>query len=253
MGRFTDYILRIAPDYLGDQLKLLASFGQASDECNSQLERAARNVYLDKAEGSMLDAHGINSNLSRVRLEPNERYITELKRRWIAWEASGSRNEMVHQIGRLGYAEHNINVVTYNDLFDAGRFSAFGNTSPNPDERFPNFWFLAIGWPPLEQLPNTSARWGSNRKWGEKPNGPVWGGVGIANAELNYLRQIIFKWKPEHTSCRFIVIATNNTFVLDGNYDWPRGSAIVYPVNEWWEIDPMGAVTPFYNYSPYVK
>jgi hypothetical protein len=238
---FADYARQTTPDFLQELVGYCVGVAAAFDELRNRVRRGQKNVYLHTADPVSYDAHGWNSNMPRVRGESDLSLIAALNRRWEAWEQSGAEQEMLIQLGRLGYA--NPLVVTYSKLWDAGRTGAFGGPTG-----FPSFWFLVLPWP-IPRLIQMTVRWGDGSKWGQVPRGPMWGGGGLVPQDIEAVRQVIFKWKPAHTSCRFILCALGPSFKLNPDYTW-SGAAITYPVNEWWEFDGRGRVRPFYNQSP---
>lgn len=243
---FKDYALSITPEYLEEKIGVVLGIASAIDILREKLRRAQRNIYLHTAEPVSFDSHGINSNIPRVRWESDDSLIAALRRRWDAWEQSGSEREMLIQIARLSHKQ--AIVVTYPKLWDVGRRGTWNGNDPDPLKRYTSFWFLVLPWP-VARLNLQPVKWGGGRKWGETPNGPVWGGVGLSPLDIEAIRQVIFKWKPGHTSCRFILVALGPGFVLHPDFTW-SGPAITYPVNEWWEFDAKGYARPFYNQTP---
>lgn len=233
-GPSTTYALAIAPEYLGAFRQWLAGCTDALDELRQIVRANIKELYLDKCSPAFLVYHGALRNLPRLSRETAEAYRAALYRCFDAWIASGTDEELVRQVARLGLSAR---VVTFLDLWLAGVPTAFGGVGVGD-----SFWFLVISWPLPGPQPRR-AKWDDGTKWDD---GAVWDGAGFLPGDIQELISVIYKFKPAHTSCRFIVVALESAFRLGPKFEF-TGLHAIYPVNEPWEIAPDFTVSPYYN------
>lgn len=188
-GLSASYLLELAPDFLGDLRQVLAACADALDELRTQARKDISQLYLDRCDPGFLFYHGVLRNLPKVTPETSEAFRSILARCWEIWRASGTDEEMIRQIARLGLLSQ---IVTYLDLWDAGVPSAFGGIGTGE-----SFWFLVVPWPSVVAS-SRQARWEDGTEW--ETSDAVWEGAGLTPTTLREMIALIYKFKPAHTS-----------------------------------------------------
>lgn len=226
-----DFLRAVDPELADVALGIMDGLQELSD----RIDGFFRQLRFDKASKEFLPIHADMRNLNVVSTERPEQLRAQVGRAWDVAVQSATDPEMVAQVMRLGYQK--VRVVDYNMLFRAGHPNAFG--------KFGSFWFLVIEWPVGDKFVQADAYWGGGADWGG-PNEITWGGSGLKADDIEEIRQVIYHYKPAHTSCRYILVALDATAVLNPDFTL-SGPWVSYPVNEPWEFDFFGVAKPFYN------
>ena len=120
-----------------------------------------------------------------------------------------------------------------NPWVNAGVVNGFGGNI--------GFWFLILRQP--HPFPLFLTTWDGGGEYDDEIS--YWGSA-IGATEIADIADILRRWKPAGTSCRFVLIDEDGTTAwgpggLTGNYQ-------TIPINEAWEyLPPSGVVTPYYN------
>ena len=209
--------------------KLLAGWGDQLDQLAQRARDTARAALLDLCGDDALGAHGVNSGLERAKNETAAAFRAYLQTRFTRWWLSGTDEELVRQVQRLGYSR--VFVKPWIELALAGNPGAFGG--------YTSFWYLQIAKPNPFTVPK---KWGAHTgKWGD--HGTVWGVGGVTPNELNEIRRIVRKWGPAGASCRFIEL------VVQVNIFGIPTRVVRIPVYEEWQRQENGAYYDLYNHG----
>ena len=228
---FVEYLPSIALPALSDldegSRRLLQGWGDMLDTLAQRGRDSARAALLDLCEDDALGMHAVASYLERAKVETAAAFRAFLQTRFTRWARSGTDEEMLLQLARLGYPA--CEVVSWIDLALAGNPGAFGG--------YTSFWYLII------RKPNP---WVPGEKWGARvakyqDRKTMWGPAGGTPADLDEIRRIVRKWGPGGKSCRFIEIVLQQD--LFGN---PLKKVRV-PVYEPWQRQSNGAYFDLYN------
>ena len=223
MGVVGSYLEALLPPWLARPRgkRFWLAFGAVADQLRDDAAFAVAEGMLEECTDDALPAHGRNSNLPRARSETWAHFRAYLRTRWTVWRASGSLDGMEAAIARLGFRGTAISTL---DLTLAGEVNPFGN--------YTGFFYVRIDYP----SGFSTFIWDGSTNWAD---GHLWGVIEPYVGAIDDLRAVIRKFKPAHTSCRYIEIR------LGGGMSPP---AITIPMWEDWERDPVtGGYPDFYN------
>lgn len=242
MGLISDYILRDLPRPSWLARPRATAFLKSITEVIDSVVRVAADVrgegMLASCSDTSLPAHARNGNDRTFVRETFAALRRYLAGRWDRKKEAGTVDGLKAQLARIGCT--NAEIVTELDLRLLGTVNPFGG--------YDGFWFLFLRRP--YPWTSVSASWDGGDDWDDADNtdgGPYWGGA-IPPDDLAAIRDILRRWKPSGTSCRFVVIDEDGTAGygpagLTGNYT-------LVSTNEAWEsLPPAGAVSYFYNTS----
>lgn len=230
----TRYLLRdlARPRYLSGKrgTGYLATFANIGDEVGQDALDARDEASPETASPKALAALARNNNDRTFRREPPSLLRAYLLRILSEKQKAGTVDGLNTQFARFGCP--NIEIVTELDLRNAGVVGGFGGNI--------GFFFIIVRQPAFARpLPSV---WDGGGTWDD---GSLWG-TSLTYDDIAELQDIIRRWKPAGTSCRFVL------FDDDGSTAWgPAGITGSYdqiPINEAWEhLPPLGIVTPYYN------
>lgn len=126
MSIYTDYLDNISPSWLNDvdSKKLKKAFADSGDQIVADALTALNQIRIDTCDDSALELHRRNSNLLKGRNETSNELRAYLKTRWDRWAVSGTRDNIINDLRRNGFA--NARVWSWIDLITAGATNAFG-------------------------------------------------------------------------------------------------------------------------------
>jgi len=230
----TRYLLRdlARPRYLSGKrgTGYLATFASIGDEVGQDALDARDEASPETASPKALAALARNNNDRTFRREPPSLLRAYLLRSLSEKQKAGTVDGLKTQFARFGCP--NIEIITELDLRNAGVVGGFGANI--------GFFFIIVRQPAFARpLPSV---WDGGGTWDD---GALWG-TSLTYDDIAELQDIIRRWKPAGTSCRFVL------FDDDGSTAWgPAGITGSYdqiPINEAWEhLPPLGIVTPYYN------
>jgi hypothetical protein len=84
--------------------------------------------------------------------------------------------------------------------------------------------------------------WGGGGTWA---GGGVWGGLPVGF--IDCIRYAIRRWEPAGHSCRYILVAQDNTFGWDPVTFTFTGNGVTYPIAKGWEW--QRGLQPYYTSS----
>ena len=127
----------------------------------------------------------------------------------------------------------NIEIVTELDLRNAGAVNPFGGNV--------GFFFILVSGP--HPFAATYATWDGGKVFDDPT--ATWG-MSLSPSDQSEIEDVIRRWKPAGTSCRFVV------FDDDGTTTWGplglSGSYQLLPIWEPWErLPPAGTPVAYYN------
>ena len=218
----------------------LRGLADAKDRAVEVLTTAAYCRFPSKAPDDALDELGHTfGGLARALRDTVASYRAYLRAPINRWYTFGTKAGLLAELAHLGYAS--AEVVNWRDLVDAGNNPAttFGGIT--------SFFFVAIYWP-MPYADTAGAEWDDGAAtWLYSDD--TWGGYGRTPDDIEEIRRVIQLVKRGRSSCRFILMANDNTFALDGMKK-PTGNYTVYPMFEDWErVRPTYAAPSFYNQS----
>ena len=233
----TTYLLRnlARPRYLSGKrgTGYLATFASIGDEVGQDALDARSETSPQDASPRALAAIARNDNDRTYRREPVPELRKYLLRILSEKQKAGTVDGLKAQFARLGCPV--IEVVTELDLRNAGVVGGFGGNI--------GFFFIIVRQPAFARP--LSPVWDGGSTWDD---GVTLWGTSLTFDDLAEIENVIRRWKPAGTSCRFIL------FDDDGSTAWgPAGITGSYdqiPINEAWEhLPPLGIVNPYYNVS----
>lgn len=126
MGIFTKYYDEISPSWLNDPeaKKFKKAFDDSTDQIITDAKTALNQMRIDTCDNSALDYHRRSSSLLAGKNESFVELRKYLKDRWAIWKLSGARNNIIRDLGRIGYK--NCKVWSWLDLIYSGATRAFG-------------------------------------------------------------------------------------------------------------------------------
>ncbi len=215
----------------------LSAFSAAADTAVDVLQAAAYCRFPSKAPDDALDELGATyGGLARAIRDTVAGYRAYLHAPIDRWYKFGTKLGLLTELAHLGYTSAQI--CNWRDIVNAGNSGgSFGGLG--------GFFFVAIFWPMPMNI-TAGAKWDDgSATWLD--SGDVWGGFGRTPDDIDEIRRVIAMVKRGRTSCRYILMANDNTFALDANLK-PMGNYTVYPMFEDHErARPSYAGPSFYN------
>lgn len=240
----TRYILRDLPRprfLTGPRIAAyLRTFCEIADEVAQNVLDARSELTIETASSGALTTAAATA-LSAIARSLNDRsYAREtvdglrayLLQQRQAKKRAGTEDALHEQFARLGCSA--IEIIKELDLRRAGVVGGFGGNI--------GFFFIIIRQP--HPFPAEADTWDGGGDWDDGSS--TWGGSALSYGDQSEIADLLRRWKPSGTSCRFIVLdqdgsTTWGTGGLAGNYQ-------LIPFNEAWEfLPPGGAVVPYYN------
>lgn len=126
MSSYIDYLDDISPTWLNDpgSKKFKKAFGDASDQIVADAKTALNQIRIDTCDDSALEYHRRSSSLLAGKNETSDQLRSYLKDRWEIWKLCGTRNNIIRDLGRIGFT--NSKVWSWLDLIYSGATRAFG-------------------------------------------------------------------------------------------------------------------------------
>lgn len=231
----TNYLLRdlARPRYLSGRriTAYLHTFAEVADELAQDLLDARSELLPTASSAQALSPHARTRNDRTFTREGVADLRAYLLRHLSEKRKAGTEDAIHAQFARFGCPV--VEIVKELDLRDAAVVNGFGGEI--------GFWFLIIRQP--HPFPLFTTLWDGGGDWGDEVS--YWGSA-IGQSEISDITDILRRWKPAGTSCRFVLIDEDGTTSwgpggLSGNYQ-------TIPINEAWEyLPPSGVVTPYYN------
>jgi hypothetical protein len=230
-----DYLLRnlARPRYLSGRkiTAYLRTFVEVADQVAQDLLDARTELLPAESSDEALAPHARARNDRTFARETATALRAYLLRHLSEKRKAGTEDAIRAQFARFGCP--NVEIVTELDLRDAGVVNGFGGNI--------GFWFLILRQP--HPFPLFLTTWDGGGEYDDEIS--YWGSA-IGATEIADMTDILRRWKPAGTSCRFVLIDEDGTTAwgpggLTGNYQ-------TIPINEAWEyLPPSGVVTPYYN------
>lgn len=231
----SNYLLRDLPRprFLSGRkiTRYLRTFCEILDTVAQDAEDARTELQPEFCSDSALAPHARSRNDRTYARELAASLRSYLLRILPEKRKAGTEDGVHAQFARFGCP--NIEIVTELDLRNAGVINGFGGEI--------GFWFLVIRQP--HPFPVFLTEWDGGGDYADEVS--YWGSA-IGQTETADIEDIIRRWKPCGTSCRFVIIDEDGSFTwgpggLSGNYQ-------LIPINEGWESKPpTGAPVHYYN------
>lgn len=237
MGVISDYILRDLPRPAFLSGKRIAAFlrglTQVGDKYAQQVIDSRNEHTAEKATHDALLALARNMNDRGFACEDDRLLMQYLLRIIAEHRKKGTTDGIKTQFARIGCP--NIEIVTELDLRNAGAVNPFGGNI--------GFFFILVNQPhPMASV--GGGAWDGGESWDDGVTRWGWNGT---QDDLSEISDILRRWKPSGTSCRFVV------FDDDGSAAWAAGGLTgnysLIAFNESWEKAPTGLVSYYYNSS----
>lgn len=234
MGVISDYVFGALqkPAFLAGRniSSFLRSVAQVGDSYAQRVLDGRVEWTTEKASRNALFALARNANdrgFDREALSGLRTYILDI----IAQHRmKGTEDGIKAQFARIGCT--NIEIVTELTLRNAGAVNPFGGNV--------GFFFVVVRQPCPFVF--TVGAWDGGGSWDDDTS--RWGWSGDTD-NIGDITDILRRWKPVNTSCRFVI------FDEDGTAGWNAGglvgSYVQFPINESWETLPSGLVFHYYN------
>mgnify|MGYP001158829584 FL=1 len=221
------------PRYLSGRriTSYLRTFCEVADEVAQDILDARGQLLIESASRAALLALARNANDRGFAREQTKDLAAYLLRILTEKRKAGTEDGLRAQFARMGMPA--IEIVKELDLRNAGVVNGFGGNE--------GFFFIIVRAPfPFASL---AGSWDGGGTWDD--DAATWG-TAITPSDQADIGDVLRRWKPAGTSCRFIL------FDEDGTTGWgPAGLSGNYqelPYNEAWEyLPPSGVVTPYYN------
>lgn len=234
MGIITDYILRELPrpQYFGGRqvTRFLRALSEGGDVLSQRILDARKEWTAETATRDALLALARNMNDRGFARESTTDLLAYLLRIIAEHRKKGTEYGLKAQFARIGCPD--IDIVTELTLRDAGAVNPFGGNI--------GFFFIIIRQP--NPFTFTYSSWDGDGEWDDGTS--RWGWFGSADDLLD-IGDILRRWKPAGSSCRFVL------FDEDGTAGWTplglTGNYAQIPYNEPWETRTDGLVSAYYN------
>lgn len=236
MGVLSDYLLREIPRpaFLGGKriTAFLRSIAETGDFYAGRILAARNEWTLENATREALLALSRDWNDRGFDRETTSALLAYLLTVIEQHRKKGTDDGIKAQFARIGCPS--VEIVTELTLRDAGAVNPFGANV--------GFFFVIVKQP--NPFAFTYAPWDGGGEWDDGTS--RWGWFGNAD-DLRDIEDILRRWKPAGSSCRFVI------FDEDGTAGWNAagltGNYAQIPINEPWEIQTSGLISHYYNTS----
>ncbi len=235
MGVITDYLLGdlARPAFLAGRriTKFLRAISQVGDYYAQRILSARDEWTAERATRDALLSLARNANDRGFARENTIDIAAYMLRVIEEHRKKGTTDGLEAQFARM--LMPNIEIVTELDLRNAGAVNPFGGNV--------GFFFILVSGP--HPFAATYATWDGGKVFDDPT--ATWG-MSLSPSDQSEIEDVIRRWKPAGTSCRFVV------FDDDGTTTWGplglSGSYQLLPIWEPWErLPPAGTPVAYYN------